>query len=251
MNSNNDINKNKVLFLHGFNSTRKFVEPLMKTNHHFTIITLDFPGCGENGDEMPISIDNYSEYVLQTITAIDAPLVVVGHSLGGAIANKVSQHPLVQQVILLAPLNPFVAKDNKEQLRKWLLPNDINEAKDSLMHLVFNKEKNIYFSNIDRSAQSFLKRVKEKRQSFMNIVDHEILNDEYISNDLLNAYKHNIKNTVVIQGQKDFFVSLSSAKELSNTFGWKLIELENTGHSLIFERPELITKYINEVISKI
>ena len=65
---NEDNNKKKIVFLHGFNSNANFVQPLMKLERDYDIISFDFPGCGSEpaGDET-ISIESYSKFALKFI----------------------------------------------------------------------------------------------------------------------------------------------------------------------------------------
>ncbi len=72
--------------MHGFNGDWTFVEPLIDLKREYDIISFDFPGCGLSQCSHTISIESYSKAVYKLLDIFDEPIIVVGHSLGGALA---------------------------------------------------------------------------------------------------------------------------------------------------------------------
>lgn len=83
-----------ILFIHGAWGGawvfREFVEILKKQGHQASAV--DLPGHGQN--EAPISevtMDAYVNHVIETARGIDGPIILVGHSLAGAIISQVGE----------------------------------------------------------------------------------------------------------------------------------------------------------------
>jgi len=97
-----------VLFVHGWISSRRMwydvVERLDPSR--FTMHLLDFRGCGLS--DRPRSPDNLADYASDlraALGAIDAPVTLVGHSLGGRLAQYVAtERPSnLERLLLVAP----------------------------------------------------------------------------------------------------------------------------------------------------
>jgi pimeloyl-ACP methyl ester carboxylesterase len=97
-----------VLFAHGWISSRRmWYEVVERLDHdRFTLHLFDFRGCGLS--DRPRTPDDLAEYAgdLRTVLAtIDAPVTLVGHSLGGRLAQYVATErpPNLERLILVAP----------------------------------------------------------------------------------------------------------------------------------------------------
>ncbi len=236
-------NKKKIVFLHGFNSNGNFVSPLLKLERDYDIISFDFPGCGsEPAGEEPITIESYSQFAINKINSMTEPFILVGHSLGGAVAMNIANHPLVSKIVLLAPLNPFAYN---EGIESWLLPTNAQDALKSMESLVGNNQKEIYFENIINTAGTFLKNTLPKMDIFKKVVFEQITNETYLKETLMDKYLSNQKETHLIQGDVDKFVTKESSDKTCQTFKFIKTILKNTGHSIIYERKVEINTLLN------
>ena len=82
-----------VLIHGGWEESRswKFVTPALKRNGHL-VTAIDLPGHGQN--RRPISevtMANYIQAVVGTIEALDSRVVLVGHSMTGAVISQVAE----------------------------------------------------------------------------------------------------------------------------------------------------------------
>lgn len=240
--------KPKVIFIHGFNSSKDFIKGLWGLKRNYDIISFDLPGCGPEATfNNPIDVELYNKVTHSVLSEFNIrDVVVVAHSLGALLALSNYDHRKVKSYILLAPFNPFILDDkNPEKLKSMLLPETIEEAKESVSHLVKNPECVSYFNNIDRSASTLLKQIRDKKVIFEGIVTNQITNRDYL-NRLIDTYT-NKPNVTVVAGDNDFFTPLESVKKTAKLLNAKeLIVLENTGHALLYERP----KEINDIICK-
>jgi pimeloyl-ACP methyl ester carboxylesterase len=97
-----------VLFAHGWISSRRMWYDVVDRLDHdrFTLHLFDFRGCGLS--DRPRTPDDLAEYAgdLRTVlSAIEAPVTLVGHSLGGRLAQYVAtERPAnLERLILVAP----------------------------------------------------------------------------------------------------------------------------------------------------
>ncbi|VEU71949.1 putative esterase/lipase [Mesomycoplasma ovipneumoniae] len=247
-----ETGKQKILFLHGFNSSHNFIFQLKKKqNRNYDIVSFDFPGCGQSTNNNEINVKNYQKVAASFIKKLNLDIqIVIGHSLGGAIALYILSENLAKKAILVAPLNPFILEKNSqseaEKLSNWLLPQDIVSAKDSLEHLVFT-DKFSYKKNLANNAINFLDNVTKKREIFRKIVFEEIFDLEWLKTELLPLYQQN-NNYFVIAGVEDHFVPLESLQKISESFNKNLIKFEETGHAVFFERSDEINNQIEKIL---
>lgn len=245
-------NRPKVLFLHGFNSSHNFIFQLRKNkNRNYDIVSFDFPGCGQSSNNDKISVENYQKIAVSFIKTLNLKVqIVVGHSLGAASALYVLNEKLAKKAILVAPLNPYIFELNlMEEMKKlgiWLLPRNLQEAKESLENLVFDNKFG-FKNNLAKNAINFFKTVEKKELIFSYIVFKQILNLNWHKNVLLPLYDQK-NDYYLVGGANDKFVSIKSVEKISLVFGKKMIKLEETGHAVFFERSEEVNAEIEKML---
>lgn len=74
-----------------------------------TVYALDLPGHGENHREIgEVTMEAYVQYVIEAIKEIDDNVILVGHSLGGAVISQVAEDipEKVDRLIYVAAMLP-------------------------------------------------------------------------------------------------------------------------------------------------
>lgn len=245
-------NKPKVLFLHGFNSSSNFANEVYKLqNRNYDIIAIDFPGCGNSSANNVIKIEFYQQIAEEFVKAKKlTDFIVVGHSLGGASALHLVNKELAKYALLAAPINYNIfignIKKSQEKLKSWLLPTNIQEAKDSSEHLVYESKRN-YKQNIEAISKAFLRITNLKRNMFYNLVIKQMVNPIYLKTQIKELYKE-ISPYEFITGDKDFFVPHKSIEAIAKAQNKKITLIKNCGHALFFEKPEEINQKIEEIL---
>jgi len=92
------------------------VVPLLSEAGH-QVHTLDLPGLGD--DETPIAavtLDSYVSAVIELIESVGEPVVLVGHSMGGAIISQVAE-AIPDKISDLIFLTAFSLKDGETLLQ--------------------------------------------------------------------------------------------------------------------------------------
>lgn len=97
-----------VLLLHGWISARRMWHDVVQQldTERFTLHLLDFRGCGlSDRPAQGHDLEGYVSDARAALASIDAPVVVVGHSMGGKVAQYLAADhpPNLEKLILVAP----------------------------------------------------------------------------------------------------------------------------------------------------
>lgn len=101
--------KGNILFIHGFCVDHQyFIDMAEKLAEDYNVYLIDLPGHGENKAirGTKLSIKSLTDYVVQYILAKDLKkLVLIGHSMGGAIASCVTNllSDRITKLVLVSP----------------------------------------------------------------------------------------------------------------------------------------------------
>jgi len=101
-----------LLFLHGAaGAAWMWAEHLMPAlaAEGWSCLALSFRGHGRSpgADRLQeLGLDDYADDVRSVLSAIDGPVILVGHSLGGLVAQRLLLHPSVRGLVLLASVPP-------------------------------------------------------------------------------------------------------------------------------------------------
>jgi 3-oxoadipate enol-lactonase len=97
-----------VLFAHGWISSRRMWYEVAERlgDERYTVHLLDFRGCGRSDrPDLGHDLEGYASDLRVALASIDAPVVLVGHSMGGKLAQYVAAErpPNLERLILVAP----------------------------------------------------------------------------------------------------------------------------------------------------
>lgn len=245
-------NKPKILFLHGFASSGESAQQLYNIkNRTYDIIALDFPGCGHSSTKKPISIEYYqfiAKRFAQEMNLKD--FIVIGHSLGGASALYLLNEKVAKKAILGAPINYDMLHSTSQKVKqKWLLPDNLQQAYESMDSLVF-ADKLGYKNNLNKTAERFFNFISIRKPAFLDMVINEILNPSYLENNIKSLYLQRNDYEFII-GEKDLFVTYNSIMSVALENNKKVHSLPDCGHALFFEKPEEINKIIEEIVKEV
>src|ERR1041385_8127385 len=99
-----------MLFVHGYFGRGVAFERMMAwfANRGHACYAPDLPGHGDSPAERPLgprAIHDYTDAVARVATALENP-VVIGHSMGGLIAQLLATRDLTRALVLMAPAPP-------------------------------------------------------------------------------------------------------------------------------------------------
>lgn len=230
-----DNNKKNVLFIHGFGSNSNFWLPLKNTNRNYNMIAVSLELKNDS------TIQSFANEVKEFIEDSNLKdLVVVGHSMGASVAFFLNKIFPVKKLILLSPHNAFL--ENESNTRKWVIPLNIDEAKESFENLVYDCS--IWKDSIDNMAKRYLKHVENNRIGLTHLFESSIFNASTKA-ELYNLYEQISAPVSIITGRDDKFVSIQSVEEMDK-YNFNIVSLPNTGHAILVDN----LKYVSELITQ-
>jgi len=217
----------KILILHGWGHSkdywRKIVDMLGKD-----AMAIDLPGFGsEDAPSNDWGVADYASWVHKKILNTNE-VVLIGHSFGGRVAASVaSRRPKNLKALILtgAPC-----------LRRPTLSTKLK--------IVFAKLAKIFYSskNTPILASDDYKESGRLEGVFRRVVVY----------DQEDELRKIAIPTLLIWGERDASVPTSIAKEMTNMIEKsELVIIENTGHNLFLENPNLFYGSIKKFISNL
>jgi branched-chain amino acid transport system permease protein len=230
-----------ILMIHGNYASHNWFEKIKKING-YRIFTPDLPNFCYSEKIDNINIDEYANFMKEFMDKIGIEkTIVVGHSLGGAVAMSLAfRYPeKVEKLILV----------DAPSLKGLKTP-----------------EENYYVLNLLKRNRTLLKN--SLRAMMPSLKDKKILNK--LTNDAIlmnpkcfteNAralenynYEEIAKNfkgeTLFILGKKDTLITKNMANEVIKHVDGELKIVPNVGHSIILEDPEAFIKIFQEFVQR-
>jgi pimeloyl-ACP methyl ester carboxylesterase len=166
--------KQIIVFIHGMWGTKEFWNNYIQYYEAlgYTCIALNLPYHDQatNSQVGNISIQTYINYVQKEIQKIGKPVIIIGHSMGGLIAQKIAEleQKLVESAVLITPasprgifaITPSVLRSFSSVLFRWGFWNKshkltLKKAVYAMLHIMPEKEhKRIYKSFVKESGRA-------------------------------------------------------------------------------------------------
>lgn len=268
-----------IILIHGNMTSSKHWEILMVNfDDRYKIYGIDLRGFGMSSYVNPInSLKDFSEDIKLFVDSLGlSNFVLVGWSTGGGVAMQfASDYPeKVSHLILVESVGikgfPLVKKDtNLKPLEGKFLKTKEEIANDSfkvipVLKAYENKDKkffrdlwNLIIYTQKQPSEDLYQEYLEDMLTQRNYVDVlyalTTFNLSHQNNGIVEGtgdVDKIIAPTLVIQGDKDYVVSLEMAKEIVAEIGdnANLIILENTGHSPMVDNLEKLKSLVLEFI---
>lgn len=233
--------KKLVVFIHGAGGNTTHFPPNLKMSQDFSSIAIDLPGHGKSDGLAMNSIDAYVNFLHQfAVKKKLSKFYLAGHSMGGAIAQKfVLKYPeLVSGLILLSTGPSFKVMPSILELTR----NDENIKK--VAQLI---SKIAYGKNANESLVKIGTKMIEKTPA-------HTLHCDFTACSFFDAAKElgEIKlPTLILCGEEDRMTPKKYSHLLSQgILNSKLILIENAGHMLMLENPEITAEHIKIFLEK-
>ena len=143
-------NKSSMVCLHGWLDNAESFR-LLAEKSHASVLAVDLPGHGQSKwkpEGAEYAIWNYTQEIQLFLKQLEAPVHLVGHSLGGAVAIFVAAAfpELVKSLVLLDSIGPLVTAEGQvaKQLRKSIERSQIAKPArsfDELDHAIAARRK--------------------------------------------------------------------------------------------------------------
>ena len=226
-----------LVCVHGnFASRRWFKEQLDNPPEGVQVIAFDLPNFGAS-DAMPeaISIQAYATYLQAFIRNLNQPVLLAGHSLGGAVAQRVAtSHPGLVKALILISSAP--AKGFKTPEEQYPVLSSLKENPDMLTQALTSTMPTrtpAYFDDIVQDALNMQTQAFTGNARALETYDFR------------DSAKQTNLPVLVIRGEHDYIISEDMAKATASAYPNAQLELlEGVGHSPQIEMPERFTALV-------
>ncbi|RLA57135.1 MAG: hypothetical protein DRR04_13445, partial [Gammaproteobacteria bacterium] len=233
----------------------KDIIPQVVENYH--VVTFDLPGFGRSsGQNVLYSPPFYAECTKWIVDRCiqDRPFIVVGHSLGGAVALCfAATYPDNLQRLVLVDVSGVIHRtaftrhimkgisDNQEGLKKYplklfgtILGSAVEEAETPNIS-----------GRIDKVLQS-----PEQRQRILGGDPHKIAGLALANFDFSNLLYEIETPAVILWGEEDSITSVRTGKVLNHTLKKSQLHIvPEVGHNMIGDHPKLFNRLLHESLN--
>ncbi len=229
-----------LLFIHGAGGDHTiWGEQLRELAQDFSVIALDLNGHGRSPAREGDGLQTYVEDVLAVLHAVSEPTVVIGHSMGGAIALTVA----LQRLKNLLGLG-LVGTGAKLKVHPQILElcqSDFEKAVELVVSWAFSEQADPLLK--DRSREQMLRN------------GQAALSRDFLSCstfDVMSRLSEISVPTVVICGSEDKLTPVKYSEYLhKNIPNAQLRVIERAGHMVMLEQPHAVNSALREFCTRL
>jgi pimeloyl-ACP methyl ester carboxylesterase len=203
-------------------------------------IALDLPGHGRSDPPGRNNINDYSNVVLGLLAALDVDhAVIVGHSMGGAIAQKVAlvQPDRVAGLVLIGT-----------GARLRVMPAILDGVLSDVNQIAKIVVDNSYASTLDPA-------MRQRAIAEFVACPPQITHDDFVACntfDILARVGDIHAPTLVICGKQDNMAPFKYSEFLASKIpNARLVPVEKAGHSVMIERADEVNHQLSEFITRL
>lgn len=229
-----------LLFIHGAGGDHTiWGEQLRELARDFSVAALDLNGHGRSPARVGDGLQTYVEDVLAVLNALALPTVVVGHSMGGAIALTVAlQCP--KNLVGLGLVGTGARLKVHPQILE-LCQTDFEKAVELVVSWAF--------------AEQADPALKDKAREQMRRNGRDALSRDFLSCstfDVMSRLSEISVPTLVICGREDKLTPVKYSEYLQqNIPNAHLKIIERAGHMVMVEQPQMVNQALREFCARL
>ncbi|ADC64815.1 alpha/beta hydrolase fold protein [Ferroglobus placidus DSM 10642] len=218
-------------FIHGAGCTSEVWKKQLRELGGYAI---DLPNHGKSEDFEVNSAEDYAEVVKEVIEELGS-FIVVGHSMGGAIAQALARRADLKGLVLLS--TGAKLKVNPKLLEG--LRNDFEGTVEKLVGWMFSK------SYEGRKDREFVKNMIIGCRKDVVIKDFEICDKFDYTQDYEAGLKFDCEVLIAV-GSDDVMTPVENSEYLRDKLNAKLAVINNSGHMVMLEKWKELNKVLKE-----
>ena len=235
------------MLIHGSGmNARSWVRQLQGLGGTLRMVALDLPGHGESDSAPAASVEDYAAAAAHFLVALDSgPVVIVGHSLGGAIAIALAARrpDLVRGLVLVASCVRLPLVDSVGERLVAYLPGSLRRL------LFFSMVKKVLFAP-DAPADAIIVTMQELRACRPETIVNDVRAARAM--DLTEQARALDAPTLVLVGSRDRLTTPALAERLRGLIpGARLRIADGAGHMLPLEAPDWVNREIVDFIGSL
>lgn len=232
--------KHSILLIHGAGGSHLDWPPELRNMTTADVYTLDLPGHGRSDPPGYSSVSDYADIVRAFIEAIDvAKVIMIGHSMGGAIVQRVGLKPpsRVGGLVLLASgARLRVAPE----ILEGVVP-EFERTADVIADLAW--------------SENTPDRLKELGKHRLLTCDPTTVYGDYVACngfDLMNHLHEMQLPTLVICGTEDRLTPLKYGRFMAEQLpDARMVIIEGAGHMVMLEQPAAVATAVEEFANEL
>jgi len=229
-----------LLFIHGAGGDHTiWGEQLRELAQDFSVVALDLNGHGRSPAREGDGFQTYTEDVLAVLNALAMPMVIVGHSMGGAIALTVAlQRP--KNLVGLGLVGTGARLKVHPQILE-LCQTDFERAIDFIVQWAF----------ADQSPRELRERARQQmRRNGADALFRDFSGCNTF--DVMARLSEITLPTLILCGRDDKLTPVKYSEYLQqNIPNAQLKIIEGAGHMVMLEQPQAITQALREFCARL
>ena len=219
-----------------------YTQPILESHGH-TVTTVDLPGTDRNKRDIPqVTLDSYVQSVVEVIDSLEHQVVLVGHSMAGAVISRVAEL-LPQKIERLVYVAAFLLKNGDSVMEA--MQRDPNG--EFLPALSFSEDQ----SSVRASAATWrdiaFHDVAEARiHDTLPLVDVAQATEPFAAKLVLSDENFGSVPKVYIRTSIDKMVSPALQKEMLGNWQTDAVHVLESGHFPTLSIPEKLAEVILE-----
>ncbi len=237
-----DLTRPAVVLIHGAGGHHLYWPPQIRRLHQERVLAVDLPGHGKSAGVGHHTIEDYAAEVIQFVVTLKlSRAILIGHSMGGAIALQAAldapEHVLALGLLGSAarlPVSPALLH----------LAGDPSRAEETVQAVIEH-------SFAERTSE----RLKELAAQRMLAVRPSVLYGDFLACDSFDATDRAGEVAVpslILFGREDHMVPVGAGRALAQRMQQAHVELvQDAGHMVMLEQPERVAELLGEFLKGI
>lgn len=230
-----------VVFVHGSGSNHEIWKPQVHALSSIArAVAIDLPGHGRSDPPGRNSVEGYGDSILGLLDALRFDrAVMVGHSLGGAIAQTLAlSHP--DRVAGLG----LVGTGARLRVLPAILDGIVNDFEKTAPFIV----ENAYAPNLTDDLRA-------RAMAELHACNPQVTHDDFSACnvfDVMTRLGEIRAPTLVICGKQDRMTPVKYSEFLASKIaGAQLVLVDNAGHCVMIEQPDAVSRALFDFVKKL